>query len=132
MEYKLWKINQKLEIFWKYIENKSDWKVQWEMPSMMYSNWDQKGCLKSYWYIYSLQLRCKSLFLVNIECTFNNGRFWPPTWSNALTIYTSNFSDTPFGPDYCISSIAYLTAPSNQPNFYCMVTPQNVYILIIL
>ena len=36
MEYKLWKINHKFKIFWKYIENKSDWKVRerclWRFP----------------------------------------------------------------------------------------------------
>ena len=31
--------------------------------------------------------------------------------------YTGNFSGTPVGPDYCISSKAYPTALSNQPNF---------------
>ena len=27
IKFKSWKINQKFEIFWKYIENKADWKV---------------------------------------------------------------------------------------------------------
>ena len=33
--------------------------------------------------------------------------------------YTSNFSDTPLGPDNCISSKASLSAPSNQPYVQC-------------
>ena len=34
--------------------------------------------------------------------------------------YTRNFSDTPLGPDYCTSSKASLTGPSNQPYFQCI------------
>ena len=34
--------------------------------------------------------------------------------------YNGNFSDTPFGPDYCTSSKAFLTAPSNQIYFQCI------------
>ena len=44
------KINNFLEIFEKYIENKADWKVQISMHFKMCINWGQKGCLKSYWY----------------------------------------------------------------------------------
>ena len=36
----------------------------------------------------------------------------------AAKIYTSNFSDTPLRTDYCTSSKASLTAPSNQP-YWC-------------
>ena len=34
--------------------------------------------------------------------------------------YTINLSDTPFGHDHCISSNVSLTAPSNQPDFQCI------------
>ena len=34
--------------------------------------------------------------------------------------YTNNFSDSPFGPDYCTSSKASLTATSNQPYIQCI------------
>ena len=34
--------------------------------------------------------------------------------------YTSIFPDTPFGPDYCTSSKAFLTAASNQIYFQCI------------
>ena len=38
--------------------------------------------------------------------------------------YTSNFADSPFGPDYCSSSNASLTAPSNQ-HYYSMYFQKN-------
>ena len=34
--------------------------------------------------------------------------------------YTSNFPVTPFDPKYCTSSKAFLTAPSKQPYFQCI------------
>ena len=37
----------------------------------------------------------------------------------AVKNYTSNFADSPFGPDYCSFSNASFTAPSNQ-HYYSM------------
>ena len=34
--------------------------------------------------------------------------------------YTSDFSGTPFDPDYCTSSKVSLTAHFNQPYFQCI------------
>ena len=38
----------------------------------------------------------------------------------AVKNYTSNFADRPFGPDYCSSSDASLTAPSIRHYFQCI------------
>ena len=57
--WKKWKNEQKFEIFWKYIENKANWKVPWGMPLKISHNGSQKRCLKSYWYSFTLPVRYK-------------------------------------------------------------------------
>ena len=54
---KIIKINQKFELFSKYIDNKAEWKVQLGMSLKMCNNRGQKGCLKSYWYSFSLTIQ---------------------------------------------------------------------------
>ena len=142
------KINQKFEIFWKYSEDKSDWKVQWGIPMKMCDNWGQMGCLKSYWYSILLPLRCKwvqkycrlysksPILTLDIEFASLNNHFWLKiVILNLLMInkyfliiciwtevkkYTNNFSDTPFGPNYSRSSNASITAPFHKHNFQCI------------
>ena len=50
LDQKLEKMNQKLKIFWKYIEFKADWKMQLGIPLTVCNDHGHKGCLKSYWY----------------------------------------------------------------------------------
>ena len=111
------------------------------MPLKMCNNWGQKGSLRSYWYSFSLPLRCKyfqfkkniltfviKFALIKWEFLTNNSEFGPKIVENSFEIiciltagknYTSNFSETPLGHAYCTSSKASLTAPSNQAYFHC-------------
>ena len=104
---------QQIEIFWKYIENKANWKVQWGMGAFKEVQESvQKGVSENVWSFRGTHL-IMSVKIGEFDPKIVKNIFEIICILNAAKNYTSNFSDTFFGSHYGISSKASLMAPSN-------------------